>query len=96
MQVFQNSKIVDDEEKKEVLLEIIADKLAVSFEDQVDMVEERLGKDSAYLLDNSKAKETLGWKDKTSLEEGIDQTIVWVRNNLNELLNQKADYIHKP
>jgi len=78
------------------LVEIIADKLNVSFEEQVDMAEERLGKDPAYLLDNSKAKRTFGWKDNTSLEEGIDQTIAWVKNNLNELLNQQVDYIHKP
>ncbi len=77
------------------LVELIAEKLKVPFEEHVDIVEERLGQDSAYLLDSSKAKKILKWENKTTLERGVDETIVWVRNNLNELLNQPFDYIHK-
>jgi len=62
----------------------------------VEVVGERLGKDSAYLLDSTKAKETLGWKDRISLEEGIEQTIGWVKDNLAELKKQPFEYIHKP
>ena len=77
------------------LVELIAEKLKVPFEEHVDIVEERLGQDSAYLLDSSKAKKILKWENKTTLERGVDETIVWVRNNLNELLNQPFDYVHK-
>jgi len=62
----------------------------------VEIVGERQGKDSAYLLDSTKAKETLGWKDLISLEQGIDETIAWVKDNLDELKKQPFDYIHKP
>ena len=33
------------------------------------------------LSDNSKAKKTLGWEPQTSLEEGLKQTIAWVKSN---------------
>lgn len=78
------------------IVELIASRMGVSFEDNVEVVGERLGKDTAYLLDSTKAKETLGWKDEISLEDGIDETIVWVRDNLDVLKKQPLDYIHKP
>ena len=78
------------------LVELIAEQMGVSFEDHVEVVGERLGKDSAYLLDSTKAKETLGWKAQITLEEGIEETITWVKDNLDELKQQPFDYIHKP
>lgn len=78
------------------LVELIAKQLNVDFDKNVDIVGERLGKDAAYLLDSSKAKETLGWRDQISLEQGIEETIAWVRDNLDILKKQPFDYIHKP
>jgi dTDP-glucose 4,6-dehydratase len=78
------------------LVERIAEQMGVSFADHVEIVGERLGKDSAYLLDCTKAKNGLGWEDRISLEQGIEETIGWVRDNLEELRKQPADYIHKP
>lgn len=78
------------------LVELIAKQMCVSFEDYVEVVDERPGKDSAYLLDSAKSKETLGWNDQISLEQGIEETIAWVRDSLDELKKQPFDYIHKP
>ena len=78
------------------LVELIANQLDVDFEKNVDIVGERLGKDSAYLLDSTKARGKLGWKDQISLEQGIEETIAWVKDNLEELKKQPFDYIHKP
>ncbi len=78
------------------LVELIAEQMNVDFDESVDIVGERLGKDSAYLLDSTKAKETLGWKDQISLEQGIEETIAWVKDNLDVLREQPFDYIHKP
>ena len=69
--------------------------MELTLEDNVEDVGERLGKDAAYLLDSTKARETLGWKDQISLERGIEETIGWVRDNLEELKKQPFDYIHK-
>ena len=78
------------------LVEMIARQLNVSFEEHVEVVGERLGKDAAYLLDSAKAREKLGWRDQISLEQGIEETIAWVRDNLDVLKQLPFDYIHKP
>jgi len=78
------------------VVEMIAEQLNISFEDNVEIVGERLGKDAAYLLDNSKAKEKLGWEPKISLEQGIEGTIKWIKDNLEIIKQQPLDYIHKP
>jgi dTDP-glucose 4,6-dehydratase len=78
------------------LVELIAQLMGVSFDDCTKIVDERLGKDSSYLLDSSKAKRELGWNPAISLEEGIQETIDWVTNNLDALKKQPFDYYHKP
>ncbi len=78
------------------LVERIALRLGLRFADHVEVVGERLGKDSAYLLDCTKAREELGWQERVGLDQGIDETIDWVRANLDFLLAQPQDYIHKP
>jgi len=78
------------------LVELICQKMEVSFDDYVETSEERAGKDQAYLLDSSKARETLGWADKITLEQGIEETIRWVDDNFEEIKKQPFEYIHKP
>jgi dTDP-glucose 4,6-dehydratase len=78
------------------VIERICRKLNVEFEEAVEVVEDRPGKDAAYLLDSSKARTTLGWMDTVSLDEGIEQTIEWVNKNWEELKALPSDYIHKP
>lgn len=78
------------------LVEMIAARLGFSFADHVEVVGERLGKDTAYLLDSAKAREKLNWKDQITLEQGVEETIAWVRDNLEEIKKQTFDYIHKP
>lgn len=78
------------------LVEMVCKRMAVSFDDHVEIVGERLGKDSAYLLDSAKIRETLHWRDTVSVEQGLDEVIHWVEQNLDELRNQNYDYIHKP
>lgn len=78
------------------LVQMIAQRMGISFEECVESIGERPGKDSAYLLDSTKAQESLGWQARISLEDGIDETIHWVKNNLAELSSQTFDYIHKP
>jgi dTDP-glucose 4,6-dehydratase len=77
------------------LVELICDLMGVRFEDYVDVAEERLGKDSAYLLDSSKVRNTLDWKDQVSLKEGVLSVLQWIEKNLDVLKQQPFDYIHK-
>ena len=78
------------------LVEMIAEKMNVSFENNVEVVGDRLGKDAAYLLDSSQAKNILHWEDKISLEQGIEEIIKWVKDNLQVLNKQPLAYEHKP
>jgi len=78
------------------LVEMIAGRVGVRFEECVEVVGERLGQDAAYLLDSNKAKLELGWQDAISLKNGIDDTIRWVKENLDDLKQQPLKYIHKP
>jgi dTDP-glucose 4,6-dehydratase len=78
------------------LVEKICEKLEADFTECVDVAEERLGKDAAYMLDSTKLRNEYGWEDRISLDEGLDETIDWVKTNLDELLQQPMNYIHKP
>lgn len=78
------------------LVEMIAVQLNASFEENVEIVGERLGKDAAYLLDSTSARKKLQWQDQITLEQGIEETIAWVKDNLEEISKQPFDYIHKP
>ena len=78
------------------LVERVCQKLNVRFEDHVEVVGERLGKDAAYHLDSNKVRKELDWKDHVSLDQGLDDCITWVKKNFNTLKAQPYDYSHKP
>lgn len=78
------------------LVERICAKLGVPFEQHVEVVGERMGKDSAYHLDSTKLRHELHWQDHIDLEQGLDECIHWVQTNLEALTAQPFDYQHKP
>jgi dTDP-glucose 4,6-dehydratase len=77
------------------LVRIICERMGARFEDSVEDVDDRLGKDAAYRLDSTKVRSELGWTDRIGLEDGLDQTMVWVDRFLDDLQTQPFDYIHK-
>ena len=77
------------------LVEQICVKLDADFNQHVEIVGERLGKDSSYQLDRSKIERELNWKATVTLDQGLDETIKWVQENLSVLEKQKFDYEHK-
>ncbi len=78
------------------LVEMICNKLGANLADHVEVVGERMGKDAAYHLDSSKLRKELDWTDKIGLDSGIDESIAWVRDNLDALKKEPDHYIHKP
>jgi len=78
------------------LVELICRKLNADFSKVVEVTEDRPGKDAAYLLDSKKARETLGWNDRISLERGVEETVDWIERHFAEIQRQPFDYIHKP
>lgn len=77
------------------LVALICNKLEVNFDDYVEVVGERLGKDSAYHLDSTKIRSNLKWSDRIKLDSGLDECIAWVKDNLKTLRDQPFNYIHK-
>jgi dTDP-glucose 4,6-dehydratase len=77
------------------LVEMICDRMGAEFSRVVSVVGDRPGKDQAYLLDSTKARQTLGWRDTVTLEQGLDQTLQWVDTHLPSLREQTSDYVHK-
>jgi dTDP-glucose 4,6-dehydratase len=77
------------------LVEKISEMTHVDLESLAEITGDRLGKDQAYLLATEKIRNSLGWKDKVSLSDGLADTLNWVDSNLEVLRNLPADYIHK-
>jgi len=77
------------------LVNLICDRMNVEFGKYVDIVDDRPGKDAAYLLASEKLRDSLSWEDSISLDQGIGNVIEWVDSNI-DILEQQADhYIHK-
>ncbi|MBU4502588.1 MAG: GDP-mannose 4,6-dehydratase [Nanoarchaeota archaeon] len=78
------------------IVETISKKMGVKFNEVTEVVSERLGQDAMYVIDSRKAKNGLGWRPTTPIDEGIDQIIEWVNSNWKVIAHQPLEYIHKP
>lgn len=52
-------------------------------ESSIEYVEDRLGHDRRYAIDNKKIQTELGWKPSLTFEEGIKLTVEWYLKNQN-------------
>lgn len=73
----------------------IANLMDVSFEEHVEQTEERMGKDPAYILDCRKARDAFSWEPQIDLDQGLEQTISWVKENIEVLKQHPLNYVHK-
>ena len=78
------------------LVEKIIEMTGANFDDVVTFGSERPGKDQAYFLDSAKLRKSFSWNDTISLEQGLEETIGWVKDNLPVLQRNEIGYIHKP
>jgi dTDP-glucose 4,6-dehydratase len=58
-------------------------------------VKERDGKDLKYTLNSNKIRKYYSWSEKTNLEDGIINTINWIKKNLNYFKKASLVYLHK-
>lgn len=61
----------------------------------INITEERLGKDQAYLLLSDKIRNDFAWKESYSLDQTIVETIDWAKENIKILKTLPLNYIHK-
>jgi dTDP-glucose 4,6-dehydratase len=78
------------------LVEMILTRLGKRFEDCVEIGPERPGKDTAYTLDSVKLRSGLGWRDRISLGQGIEDVIAWAKRFSAALGKLPSWYVHKP
>ncbi len=62
----------------------------------IDVIPDRVGKDSSYCLDSGRTREEFGWTDMVSLNDGLVSTLNWVDENLEVLQLLPVNYLHKP
>ena len=65
------------------------------FESTTVVVGERLGQDSHYWLNCSKAMRELRWEPQVTFERGIKEVIEWIENNWASIKHEPLVYIHK-
>lgn len=78
------------------VVELICERMGIDFFTLAEVAPDRPGKDKAYLMDSSRAREELGWRDNISFEDGVHQTIDWVKENLEVIRQLPLNYVHKP
>ena len=76
------------------LVQIIFKNLELDPNKYIKNVKDRVGKDNKYFLDSNKIRKELKWSEKFTLEQGIQQTIDWIKKN-NNFKNYLLEYIHK-
>ncbi len=67
----------------------------VNYNEIVKKSSDRLGKDQTYLLNSESIRETFNWEDKVDLNDGIINTINWVKKHLKTLKMLSWEYQHK-
>jgi dTDP-glucose 4,6-dehydratase len=77
------------------LVMLICDELNADFEKHIRIAPDRTGKDYAYLMSSRKSNKELKWQCNIGIKDGINQTIRWVKDNLEEINRLSHDYIHK-
>jgi dTDP-glucose 4,6-dehydratase len=78
------------------IVEMIAKKMGLAFDEITETVGERLGQDAQYVIDSTKARDELNWKPHTSIDEGLDEVIEWINHDWGTIIQQPLEYIHKP
>jgi dTDP-glucose 4,6-dehydratase len=77
------------------LVQKIASIMNVNLPDLVEVTADRPGKDFAYQLNSEKIRTELSWTDEISLDKGLERTIAWAEQNLEELRIMSTEYIHR-
>ena len=67
----------------------------IDFDKNVNIVPGRKFEDSKYWIDSSKINKELGWKAKMSIDDGLEDTINWVKKYFEELSKEDLNFVLK-
>jgi dTDP-glucose 4,6-dehydratase len=76
------------------VVRMVCERMGYDFAAHTKIVGERLGQDSRYTLDCSKAYRQLGWQPRVSFADGVQETIDWVQENWDEIEGLPLEYQH--
>ena len=65
------------------------------FEKCTRVIGERLGQDSRYWLDCSKARDELGWSPVNDFGEGVREALEWIETNWDIVRTEPLNYEHR-
>lgn len=77
------------------LVENIAELIGIDFMDFVQEVDDRRGKDAAYLMNCELARSELNWSPKISLREGLIDSKSWILENFQTIRKLSFEYEHR-
>jgi dTDP-glucose 4,6-dehydratase len=77
------------------LVALIAERMGIAFDDLVEITDDRPGKDKFYQLSSDRARQALDWQASIDLEAGVEETVAWVEQHLDELKDLPHAYEHK-
>lgn len=70
--------------------------MRIPIEALVDVVEDCMGKDDAYLSSTTQLRAGLGWSGRIALQEGLTVTFGWIEDNLSVLERLSLGCQHRP
>lgn len=73
----------------------VCEQMGHNFEESSRVVGERLGQDTAYTLDTTRAERDLGWTPRVPFDQGVRETIEWIDMNWRAVLREPHVYHHK-
>jgi dTDP-glucose 4,6-dehydratase len=76
------------------LVSMVCNLMEYPINNLVEIADDRLGKDQAYLLDSNRLNSDFNWTSKIDLKTGLTETINWIDKNFKYLSKQKLNYEH--
>ena len=83
--VADETDAVDEQEADEI---VVVGRSVATSSARIEVDPERLRPEKSEVLelvcDASRAREALGWESRTALEEGVERTVAWISEHLDD------------
>ncbi len=83
---------VDEPISMKEIVEKIVKYLDMKYDNVILETKGRIGEDAQYWLDSTKLFNQTGWKAEISIDDGIKDTVNWVRDNLKKFENENLNF----
>lgn len=77
------------------IVQMVCNEMNVSFENTVHLVNENFGQDGLYSLSSAKIRKELNWSEQVSLQDGIRETVNWIKAEWSTIKDLPHEYQHQ-